>query len=148
MSTAGAIDGIIKTKPEPYKAVESLNISKMLLESAENNLKEKRYLSAYEDALGAIRMSAAALMFLDGRIAPTLEKATEYLREFYPKLDAEGWKKAEFNHPQKKGALMRMMEIIGVKKINEEEETNEVLNLAKNFVDYSERLVNGNVQEW
>lgn len=144
MSTAGAI---IKTKPEPYKAVESLNISKMLLESAENNLKERRYLSAYEDALGAIRMSAAALMFLDGRIALTLEKATEYIREFYPKLDVDGWKKAEYNHPQKKGALARIAEIIGVKKINEEEEANGVLNLAKNFVDYSEKVVNGNIQE-
>jgi len=137
--------GIVKTKPEPQRAFESLDLSRELLKNAEKNFEDERYLDAYNDALGAIRMSAAALMFIDGRIAPTLEGAAEYIKEFYPDLKAEEWRKIELNHPQNRGAVARILEIVGMSSMDESVGAKNALLLAKNFVEMAEKIIGGKV---
>lgn len=139
--------GIVKTKPEPYRALESLEISRELLKNAERYFEEGRYLDAYNEALGAIRMSTAALMFIDGRIAPTLESATEYVREFYPQLNAEEWRRLELNSPQNRGAFVRIMDALGVKKTDESAEAGNAVTLARYFVAYADKAVGGGFSE-
>lgn len=139
--------GIVKTKPEPYRALESLDISKELLKNAESYFEERKYANAYNDSLRAIRMSAAALMFIEGKIAPTLESATEYIREFYPKLNAEEWRRLELSSPENRGAFVRVLDIAGINKIDESKQASDALVLAKYFVEYVDKVVSGGFSE-
>lgn len=139
--------GIVKTKSEPYRALESLEVSRELLKNAERYFEEGKYADAYSEALGAIRLSAAALMFIDGMIAPTLESATEYIKEFYPQLNAEEWRRLELNSPQNKGAFAVIMDAFGIKKTDQSAEAGNAVILARYFVAYADKAVGSGFSE-
>ncbi|MEM4166338.1 MAG: hypothetical protein QW153_03240 [Candidatus Bilamarchaeaceae archaeon] len=131
---------IVKTRPQPIKAIETAEMALELIKAAEEKIKNQNTEETYTTSLQAIRMAAASLMFMDGYIAPTLEGAVEYIKNNHPRLNAEEWKIYEYNHPKNRSIVDAILEMLNIKKkINEEEMLDKVFSLAKEFVNYAER---------
>ncbi|MEM2909265.1 MAG: hypothetical protein QXT05_00270 [Candidatus Bilamarchaeaceae archaeon] len=126
--------GVIKTNPEPYKALQAVSVAKELLRCAEEYIAAEKYGEAYSNALNAMRFASSALMFFDGCIIQSLEDAVAYIKRNYPTLPVEEWKKAEYRDPSKKGLVESLSELFNPAKKDEKKETAETVSIAKVFV--------------
>ncbi|MFH1221580.1 MAG: hypothetical protein V1492_00680 [Candidatus Micrarchaeota archaeon] len=133
--------GVVRTHPEPYKAVYALETAKEFIKNAEEDMLRNDYNSAYGNSLHAMRMASSAVMFLDGYIAQTLDSATYYLKEKYVQLPADEWRQIELDDPTKRGLADRFAEALGRKKYDERQASARAVAVAREFVISVEKMV-------
>lgn len=72
--------------PDYLSALEVLKLASEMLEQAEGKMETGDFPGAIEDSKNVMRMSASAVLFRDGFIAPTFDATQKYLDMRYPSL--------------------------------------------------------------
>ena len=88
-----------------------------------------------------MRLASAAIMFMDGYVAQTLEEASGYIKKEHSEIPADEWKEVEYKAPARKGFLEALLEAVGLRKHDEKSETMRAVAIAKVFVSSAERIV-------
>lgn len=153
MPDSEEIAGIVKIKPEPSKAVFAVEAAADLVSAAKNEIGQKRYADAYDDARNAIRMASAGIMYNDGYVANTREGAYDYMERVQgDKTLADEWKSVEIMAPENKGIIDRLLEFLRLKKgaeTNNELSARKALSVAETYVQSARTLVYmGGVPSW
>lgn len=126
--------GLVKTQPDPYKAIYAIQTAAEMLKNADDAAAGNDLDSAYEYALNAMRLSSSALLFLDGYVAQTLGAATRYMRERYKQVPTDEWRIAEERDPRRRGVLEGLLEAVGMRKRDDKIDTMKTIAVAKVFV--------------
>ncbi len=147
------IAGIVKTNPEPSKAMFAIEAASGLLETAKIGIVQKRYEDAYEDSRNAIRLASAAIMYNDGYVANTVNGAYDYMEQAHGKKSlVDEWKEVEIKSPQNKGIVQIILEFLRIRKsseVNNETSARKALSVAETFVQSARSIVMmGGVPAW